>query len=307
MPNFAFKFISGKYQGSEFPLPEEGELLIGRASDLDLVLVEDMVSRKHAKLTLQNGTMAITDLGSTNGTFVNGEKIRKMDLKINDRILIGTSILKVVDPKQLTIDLTADRAQLRERMEEIANKAPVSSTMSGDLEEVPLPDLLQLFATNKKSGVLSISGKNRGKIYIKQGQLQYAVIGGEVGLKPMKAFCRMVTWNKGGFRLEPGDENAEFPDTFKDPTESVLIEALRQADEVKRLMPEMPGFDQKLNLCVPLTPKLSQLNPSELETLQLVLNFNKLRAIIDKTPGPDHEAITNVHRLLRDGYLEVES
>lgn len=39
MPAFALRFISGKYQGGEFPLPPEREIVIGRSSDLDMVLV----------------------------------------------------------------------------------------------------------------------------------------------------------------------------------------------------------------------------------------------------------------------------
>ncbi len=65
-------------------------------------------------------------------------------------------------------------------------------------------------------------------------------------------------------------------------------------------------MEAKLNLCVPMVPKLSDLKPKELDTLQLVLNFNRVKAVIDKTPGTDHEAITSIHRLLRDGYVEVE-
>src|SRR5438105_10989627 len=56
---FALRFISGKYQGGEYPLQESGELVIGRSSDLDMVLIEDMVSRKHAKLILQPGSISI--------------------------------------------------------------------------------------------------------------------------------------------------------------------------------------------------------------------------------------------------------
>ena len=48
---FALRFISGKYQGGEFPLPGEKQVLIGRGGELDIVLVEDMVSRKHAKIS----------------------------------------------------------------------------------------------------------------------------------------------------------------------------------------------------------------------------------------------------------------
>jgi hypothetical protein len=308
MPTYAFKFISGKYQGGEFPIPDDAELLIGRASDLDLVLVEDMVSRKHAKLISSSNNLSIMDLGSTNGTFVNGEKIRRADLRKNDRVLIGTSILKVIDASELAVERAAavDKTSIREMMEEIANRAPQTTTMSGDLEEVPLPDLLQLFATNKKSGVLTISGAHRGKVYIKNGQLQTAVIGGEVGMAPMKAICRMINWAKGGFRLEPYDENITLKETFTGSTESLLIEALRQADEVRRIMPELPPMDANLSWCIPMAPNLSDLSKSELDTMQLVLNFNKVKAVIDKTPATDHEAITNLHKLLREGYVETD-
>ena len=62
---FALRFISGKYQGGEYPLPSEREIVIGRGGELDIVLVEDMVSRKHAKITTQQGKIVIQDLGPT--------------------------------------------------------------------------------------------------------------------------------------------------------------------------------------------------------------------------------------------------
>src|SRR6185503_17142733 len=95
-PRFALRFISGKYQGGEFPLRMNKEIIVGRSSDLDMVLVEDMVSRRHARIACSETQIVIEDLGSTNGTFVNGEKIKRANLKVGDRVLIGTSILKVV-------------------------------------------------------------------------------------------------------------------------------------------------------------------------------------------------------------------
>src|SRR5690349_24676742 len=77
---YALRFISGKYQGGEFPLPNNKEIVVGRSSELDMVLVEDMVSRRHAKLTVTGDQIFIQDLGSTNGTFVNGEKIKRARL-----------------------------------------------------------------------------------------------------------------------------------------------------------------------------------------------------------------------------------
>src|SRR5690606_3435530 len=58
-PRYALRFISGKYQGGEFPLRMNREIIIGRSSDLDMVLVEDMVSRKHAKISTTDSEVYI--------------------------------------------------------------------------------------------------------------------------------------------------------------------------------------------------------------------------------------------------------
>ena len=93
---FALRFISGKYQGGEYPLQEAGELVIGRSSELDMVLIEDMVSRKHAKIQMQADQIWIEDLGSTNGTFVNGARVTTARLLApGDIVRIGQTDLQV--------------------------------------------------------------------------------------------------------------------------------------------------------------------------------------------------------------------
>src|SRR3954469_23771008 len=151
---WALRFISGKYQGGEFPLRPHREIVIGRSSELDMVLVEDMVSRKHAKITTDDKSVSIQDLGSTNGTFVNGEKIRKVELKDGDRILIGTSIIKLVAlDGQQSAQPAMSETEARSKMQSTANKRPAApKSMSGSIEEIPLPDLLQLLSTSRKSG-----------------------------------------------------------------------------------------------------------------------------------------------------------
>src|SRR6188768_2328211 len=121
-PRFALRFISGKYQGGEFPLRMNREIIIGRSSDLDMVLVEDMVSRKHAKISTTDDEVYIQDLGSTNGTFVNGEKITRSRLQEGDRILVGTSIIKMVamDPAQYQ---GPSEAEARRRLEAGAQRS----------------------------------------------------------------------------------------------------------------------------------------------------------------------------------------
>ena len=94
--DWVLRFLSGKYADSERGLYFGQTLEIGRNADLDLVLVEEMVSRLHARLTVSKTGVVLENLSSTNGTFVNGFQVRdKTTLKENDRVLIGTSIMKL--------------------------------------------------------------------------------------------------------------------------------------------------------------------------------------------------------------------
>jgi pSer/pThr/pTyr-binding forkhead associated (FHA) protein len=88
----ALRFISGKYQGGEFPLGAQPEIIVGRSSELDMVLVEDMVSRRHARIECGVDQIVIEDLGSTNGTYLNEELLQTpRPLHPGDRVRIGDS------------------------------------------------------------------------------------------------------------------------------------------------------------------------------------------------------------------------
>jgi pSer/pThr/pTyr-binding forkhead associated (FHA) protein len=126
-----------------------------------VVLVEDMVSRKHAKISFTNEALLIEDLGSTNGTFVNGEKVKRARLKEGDRVLIGTSIVRVEASDAPAGAGESREAEARAKMQSVASRTTQVKTMSGTIDEVPLVDLLQLFATSKKSGRAGDSARGR--------------------------------------------------------------------------------------------------------------------------------------------------
>lgn len=299
---FALRFISGKYQGGEFPLENDREFVVGRSSELDMVLVEDMVSRKHAKISTTTGQVVITDMGSTNGTFVNGEKIRKTRLKEGDRILIGTSILKVV---AATNHRTVSPSEARERLAAVGEqKRNEHTSMSGTLEEVPVPDLLQLFSTSKRTGILHIHSElGYGKIYMKGGNVFYSSIDDDHELGPMKSFCRIVGWSEGNFQFGAPEADAEFMIELEDPTESLLMEALRQLDEFNRIAPDLPNATEVLRVPRPLAPSLSSLQPLELDVFQLVFNHGPMQHVFDQSPATDYETASALLSLLRQGFL----
>jgi hypothetical protein len=68
---------------------------IGRGPECELVLLDSRVSRRHARLAPRDGVLVLTDLGSTNGTMVNGHRVSEVALGAGDRIEIGESTLLI--------------------------------------------------------------------------------------------------------------------------------------------------------------------------------------------------------------------
>jgi len=85
----------GPLAGSEFALTEE-QIRIGRAPDSDIAISDAEVSRQHAAIIQQEGAYVIKDLGSTNGTFVNGQRVVTLTpLNHGDQIELGEAIVLV--------------------------------------------------------------------------------------------------------------------------------------------------------------------------------------------------------------------
>jgi hypothetical protein len=80
--------LNGQHKGEDFRL-RVGKNVIGTAADCDVVLSDKKLSRKHATIRFEGGEFQIADLDSSNGCFVNDEKIQKHDLIDNDIIKLG--------------------------------------------------------------------------------------------------------------------------------------------------------------------------------------------------------------------------
>ena len=82
--------------GRERVLHVEGRpLTLGRAPDNDLVIVDSRVSRHHGRFQTRHGTLVYTDLGSTNGTRVNGIRVDDIVLGAGDRLQVGDVVVVV--------------------------------------------------------------------------------------------------------------------------------------------------------------------------------------------------------------------
>jgi hypothetical protein len=97
MVQFQFVMRSGPTPGVTFPL-EGDQLIIGRDSSNSVAINDAEISRKHSRLSFQGGKYVLEDLGSTNGTFVNGQRLAgPVVLKPGDVVSLGEQIVLMYD------------------------------------------------------------------------------------------------------------------------------------------------------------------------------------------------------------------
>ena len=258
------------------------------------------MSRRHAKISVEEGDIFLEDLGSTNGSFVNGEKISRTKLAEGDRILIGTSIIKVV-----ASDGSASVQDAKAKMDAASSARPsAASTMTGSIAEVPLPDLLQLFSASKKTGVLQITTTTDvGSIYLDEGRVRFAVVNGDESVPPEKAFYRVLVWETGTFDLLPQVER-EFPNEIHSSIEGLLMEGMRQLDEIRRLGDDLPPLQSRISVALPMAKPLRDASPEELDVIELALQHDTLVDMMNHSGKPDPEVAEAVVSLLQKGFLK---
>ncbi|MCB0326631.1 MAG: FHA domain-containing protein [Bdellovibrionales bacterium] len=85
--------VSGPIDRKKIPL-EEGKYFIGRGSDSGVQLPSKQISRKHAQIIVENQKVTLVDLGSSNGTLVNGKAITSSILQNKDQVLFGDVLVE---------------------------------------------------------------------------------------------------------------------------------------------------------------------------------------------------------------------
>jgi pSer/pThr/pTyr-binding forkhead associated (FHA) protein len=126
--------------------------VIGRREDCDLRIPVGDVSRKHCRLVMEDETIRIEDLGSSNGTYVNGHRVQEVELQPGDRIQVGPVqfIIQINGeppedqmslPPPPAADASADTGEsLNTDAVTQAGSVPSDSSLGGVLEEVPLEE-----------------------------------------------------------------------------------------------------------------------------------------------------------------------
>lgn len=86
--------LSGERFGQTHILDEE-TLTLGRGDECDISFHDDEISKEHCQITVEKGYFFLEDLGSSNGTYLDGKKLKKkVLLSYSDRIVMGNTIIR---------------------------------------------------------------------------------------------------------------------------------------------------------------------------------------------------------------------
>jgi CheY-like chemotaxis protein len=188
----------------------------------------------------------------------------------------------------------------RRRSSELAE---ARTEVEGDLQQISLPDLLQVFAMNQKDGVLALAHHNRkGYVYLSSGQPINARVGQANGVK---AFFRLLQWEQGVFRFTPGQPQTE--NRITHTTDQLLLEGMRQNDEMRAQMSSFPAVTALLELAVPADRLPEGLRPATLELLRSLGERPQVGDIVEASPQSDYEVLQVLRSLLEKGLVREQA
>ena len=175
--------------------------------------------------------------------------------------------------------------------------------MSGSIEEIPLPDLLQLLSTVESRGVLvGARADGIGKIYLRKGQIYFATIDDSFDVEPAQGDVPDAHLGPGIFDLEPPDERAVLEE-IQDSTEGA---ADGRDAPARRVQPARAAAAAAIGAAGgtrPLEPKLRDLAPEELDVFQVALGAETVRALFDECSLTDLTIAEKLKALIDKGYL----
>ena len=174
------------------------------------------------------------------------------------------------------------------------------SEISGNLAQMFLPDLWQMLTLNQKSGIIQVEGeKISGSIYVEKGSIVAAVSQSITG---EKALFRMIPLREGRFRFVPG--KVEVHQTIKSPSQHLMLEGLRQFDEIKKLEPSLPAPNHSVVL-VKDARVLASGGGVIREVLLLAEFCTRVEEIVDNCSFPDLAVYEAILHLKERGVLRI--
>lgn len=136
LPQWQLKAMSGAISGKMFLV--DGTTVLGRDPGCDIVITGPHVSRRHAEISIRSGHLWVKDLGSSNGSYLNGKRTEEAQLKHGDEVKFDAVTFKIVGPSAPVDSFDeADMTQFRPAVSAKPVAAPVG--VSAPITATPVP------------------------------------------------------------------------------------------------------------------------------------------------------------------------
>lgn len=217
------------FLGDPFPIGPRDHVVIGRGQKCTLLFPIKAISRQHAEIFFDNEGFVLRDLGSTNGTYLNGKKVTRADLSDGDQLTIGPFeiIVTSTDPSESKIQKTAN---LMDEDTRVTNTMPW--TVTADLNHITVAEIAQVLELNCRSGqlVFQTPGKSPGLLVFSEGRITH---GEFLDKEPREAVIALLRVSEGWVNFLAATD-LPFETTISEATSLLLFEAARRSDEEAR-------------------------------------------------------------------------
>jgi pSer/pThr/pTyr-binding forkhead associated (FHA) protein len=103
---YGIRICTGLEEGEVYPLFDNREITVGRSPTNNVFVRDKNVSRVHCQIVITEVGVTLSDLQSTNGTFVNGVRQNEIQLEVGDEIRLGTTLLRLEEVADTTGSIT---------------------------------------------------------------------------------------------------------------------------------------------------------------------------------------------------------
>jgi CheY-like chemotaxis protein len=219
--------------------------------------------------------------------------------------LPGRLLPAPVDPDEVAASVQSSLAE-RSGAPTPAVDAGAEGGVEGDLAQLALADLLQLFHVSRKTGCVEVSrelGRGRretGRVMLRGGDVVAAAVDSAHG---EKALYRLLAWDRGDFAFQPGPVTE--PTTIQRPTRALLREGQRQAEEWSRLATELPPRSAQVTLRIQRSALPNVIHPLTQEVLVVLELYSRVQDVVDHCSYPDYQVLRTLHTLIRRGMVEL--
>lgn len=290
--------VAGPGEGRSFRVLPLQEAIIGREESALITLDERSVSRRHAKIDYKKTFPEVVDLGSANGTFVNGKRVERGLLQGGDTLQVGAGKFEIDYDTSVSGSASASASHGTVSPEEVKRieRALDSSwrklpklfghrkAFSGELEDIGVMSLLQTLGANRSTGTLLVRiASIEGAVHLEDGELVHAELGAVSG---PKALYRLVALPQGQFTFYTPGRNPR-KRTLDGGVERHLLEGARQLDELSTYRDQLPDETAYLAFNPNVTVNLSRVPSPVLDVIAAIGQVQIMSKVLDACHLPD--------------------